>query len=90
MSQSWIDRSFDPTDNSIRVKWNITTSASDVLRVKNATDNVTAFTYLDQWLADERINTIVYSSVIEWLTFTETFAYAWGAWAYVLISITTS
>ena len=84
-----INNAFDPSDNTVRVKWNITVSAWDVDRIKNATDLVKTFTYLDLWTVDERVSVISYVSASEW-NFTETINYDWLSWGFYIINITTS
>ena len=80
----------DPTDNTLRVKWNIQVSASDIEKVKNAIDLVKAFVFLDAWTDNERVSTITYTSASEGLTFTDTFSYTWTPWAYLIDTIVTS
>jgi len=59
-------------------------------RLQFATDLVQAFSYLDAGTADERISTIVYSSVSLSLSITETYTYAGSAGNYRLSTITRS
>ena len=85
-----INNSFDPSDNSVRVKWDIQITAWDVEKVKNATDLDEVISFLDIWTADERVDNIVYSSVSEWLSYTDTYWYVGAIWNYTNISITRS
>jgi len=80
----------DPTDNTLRVKWNIQVNTSDIERVKNASDLVKAFVFLDIWTDDERVSTITYTSIIEAFSFTETFTYSWVSGSYLIANITNS
>ena len=86
----------DPTDNTLRVKWDITVSGWDIEKVKNASDLVKAFVFLDAWTDDERVSTITYTSASEGLTFTDTFSYTlipwipWTPWTYLIDTIVTS
>ena len=62
-----------------------------IQRLKNeANDLVKTFTYLDAGAADERVSTIVYSSVSLGLSVTETFVYAGSAGSYRVSTITLS
>ena len=58
--------------------------------INNANDLVKTYTYLDAGTSDERVSTIVYSSVSLGLTATETFVYAGSAGAYRISTLTLS
>ena len=85
-----INNAFDPSDNSVRVKWDIQITAWDVEKVKNATDLDEVISFLDIWTADERVDNIIYSSISEWLSYTDTYWYVGVSWNYTNISITRS
>lgn len=85
-----IQNAFDPTSNSLRVNGDVSVTSSGIEKVRNATDLNKVFTYLDAGTDDERVNTIVYSSVSEGLSFTETFTWAGVPGAYRVDTIITS
>jgi hypothetical protein len=56
--------------------------------IVNAIDYVQTFSYLDAGTTDERINTIIHSSVSLLDSITETFAYSGSSGSYRILSIT--
>jgi hypothetical protein len=58
--------------------------------INQANDLVKTYTYLDAGTADQRISTVVYSSVALGISATETFAYAGSSGSYRVSSITLS
>ena len=58
--------------------------------INGANDLVKTYTFLDAGTSDERVSTIVYSSVSLGLTATETYVYAGSAGAYRISTITLS
>jgi hypothetical protein len=62
-------------------KWKLENEANDLVQT---------FNYADAGTADERVTSIVYSSVLLGLTVTETFAYAGGTGTYRVSTITLS
>ena len=88
MNNNILAVAIDTKDKAIRVKWDLTISQWDVDKILWATDLVQIFTYLDLGLTDERVETITYSSVSEWMSFVETFNYIGLPWSYTLNSIT--
>lgn len=88
MNNNILAVAIDTQDKAIRVKWDLTISQWDVSKVLTATDLSEVLTYLDTGLDDERVDTITYSSIIEWLSFVDTYGYTWTPWNYTLTSIT--
>ena len=68
------------------------TTLSNLEKLKKADDLKLTFTYLNAGLADERVSTIVYSSIIDVVTpdVTKTFLYAGGPGTYRVDTITLS
>jgi hypothetical protein len=58
--------------------------------INQANDLVKTYTYLDAGTSDQRISTVVYSSVALGISATETFAYAGSTGSYRVSSITLS
>ena len=75
---------------AVNVTWKVTLEVWDIYDISNSSDLQTDFTYLDLWSADQRIDTIQYSSVLLWKNYLETYNYWWVAWDYYITSITTS
>lgn len=67
-------------------------AGSNLNVLKEANDLKLTFTYLDAGLADERVSTIVYSSMLDVVTpdVTKTFLYAGGPGTYRVDTITLS
>jgi len=82
---------FDATGALVTISGISTSSSSSYSELlESANDLVKTYTYLDAGTADQRISTVVYSSVALGLTATETFAYAGSSGSYRVSSITLS
>ena len=87
---SWKSTTLTSTWWALNVNATLIPSLSTLELIKNQNDYEQTISYLDQWLADERVDTIVHSSVTLWSSVTETFSYVWWAWTYAVSNIALS
>lgn len=87
-----------PTTENPNIHWIVVTGPNwesvwiktKLENIKSSSDYKQELTFIDPWTIDERISTIVHSSISLWLSLTETFVWLWTSPNYYLSTITLS